>query len=242
MADEYVVVNKAFLDSTMTDTADIIRSILGTSDPIPWENDVGFRRALIEVEELLNGVKALSDSVLERTLTELTNSRITSLGANALRQCASLTSVTLDHIQTTGTSALYSCTALQRFMAPALKSIGSAAFQGDIALVELYTPSVETIANRGLMGCASLARLELPNLEDIATEAFANCTKLTALILDKPCALANANAFTGTPIANGTGYIYVPRVYLDLFKSGTNWSTFAAQIRAKENYPDIVGG
>lgn len=242
MSNDYVVVNKAFLDSTMADTADIIRSILGVADPIPWENDVGFRRALIEVEELLNEVRGLGDSVLDRTLTELTNNRITTLGANALRQCASLTSVTLNNIQTTGTSALYSCTALQRFVAPTLKSIGSATFQGDTALVNLQTPSVETIANRGLMGCAALEKLNLPNLEDIATEAFANCSKLVALVLGAPCTLANTNAFNGTPIASGSGYVYVPRVYLDLFKNGTNWSTFAAKIRVKEDYPDIVGG
>jgi len=242
MADEYVAVNKNFLSGTMTDTADVIRSILGISDPIPWENDMGFRRAIIRVEDLLIDVKQLLDSVLERTLTELTNNRITALGANALRQCTRLTSVTLNRIETTGTSALYSCTALKRFIAPVLRTIGSAAFQGDTALVDLQTPSVEIIANRGLMGCTSLERLELPNLEDIATEAFANCSTLTALILDKPCTLANTNAFNGTPIASGSGYIYVPRTYLDLFKSGTNWSTFAAKFRAKEDSPDIVGG
>ena len=37
-------------------------------------------------------------------------------------------------------------------------------------------------------------------------------------------------------IANGKGYIYVPRAMVDTLKSATNWSTYATQIRALEDY------
>ena len=39
-----------------------------------------------------------------------------------------------------------------------------------------------------------------------------------------------------------TGYIYVPRALVNSYKAATNWSTFASQIRAIEDYPDITGG
>lgn len=45
-----------------------------------------------------------------------------------------------------------------------------------------------------------------------------------------------------TPMKSGTGYIYVPAALVDSYKAATNWSTYADQIRAIEDYPDITGG
>lgn len=62
------------------------------------------------------------------------------------------------------------------------------------------------------------------------------------MILRSPtmCTIVHTNAFTGTPIASGTGYIYVPSALVDTYK--TKWSAFANQIRAIEDYPEICGG
>lgn len=43
-----------------------------------------------------------------------------------------------------------------------------------------------------------------------------------------------------TPIRQGTGYIYVPFTLVEAYKAADNWSTFANQIRAIEDYP--IGG
>ena len=53
--------------------------------------------------------------------------------------------------------------------------------------------------------------------------------------------LEKTSAFKDTPIESGTGYVYVPSALVDSYKSATNWSTYADQIRAIENYPDITG-
>ena len=45
-----------------------------------------------------------------------------------------------------------------------------------------------------------------------------------------------SNVFKNTPIASGTGYIYVPRALVDSYKVATNWATYAAQFRALEDY------
>ena len=79
----------------------------------------------------------------------------------------------------------------------------------------------------------------------IGTYAFYSCSALVTVILrytDAVCTLAGTNAFTSTPIASGTGYIYVPSALIDSYKAATNWSTYADQIRAIEDYPDICGG
>ena len=48
--------------------------------------------------------------------------------------------------------------------------------------------------------------------------------------------LSNTNAFSSTPIASGTGYIYVPRALVDSYKAASKWSTYANQFRALEDY------
>ncbi len=237
MADEYVVVNKAFLDSTMTDTADIIRSILGTSAPIPWENDVGFRRALIEVEERLNEIRALGDSILDRTVTAIDNPRITNLGANALRQCASLRSVRVDNVTKIETSAVYSSTALTSFSAKKAVEIGSAAFRGDTRLAELDIPSAVNIKNTAFYSCWALTKVELPSVTSIGDEAFRDCKALTAIIIGADVCTLGTNVFYGTPIASGTGYIYVPDVMVPSYQVQTNWSAYASQIKGLSEVP-----
>ena len=53
--------------------------------------------------------------------------------------------------------------------------------------------------------------------------------------------LGNTNAFSNTPIKSGNGYIYVPAALVDSYKADSKWSTYANQIRAIEEYPEICG-
>ena len=65
-----------------------------------------------------------------------------------------------------------------------------------------------------------------------------NNRALIALILrsETMATLAGTNALSSTPIASGTGYIYVPSALIEDYKVATNWSTYADQFRALEDY------
>lgn len=92
-----------------------------------------------------------------------------------------------------------------------------------------------TYAYRGMFyGCSKLASLSLPCCNNIGVQAFMNASKLTSLTLgaNSVATLQNSNAFTNTPIANGTGYIYVPSDLVESYKTANNWSTYANQIVA----------
>lgn len=92
-----------------------------------------------------------------------------------------------------------------------------------------------TYAYRGMFyGCSKLASLSLPCCNNIGVQAFMNASKLTSLTLgaNSVATLQNTNAFTNTPIASGTGYIYVPSDLVESYKSANNWSTYASQIMA----------
>ena len=106
---------------------------------------------------------------------------------------------------------------------------------------------IASIRINGFRSCRELVVVDVPSVNSIERGAFHECVALTALILrgDTVCVLNTVNwseTFYNTPIKNGTGYIYVPRSLVDTYKAATNWSTYAAQIRAIEDYPDITGG
>lgn len=74
----------------------------------------------------------------------------------------------------------------------------------------------------------------------IADNVFNSCTTLTAVVIrrNSVAQLTAVNSFASTPIASGTGYIYVPRALISSYEAATNWSTYAAQFRALEDYTD----
>ena len=92
--------------------------------------------------------------------------------------------------------------------------------------------------------CTKLAKIDFDVLEEMKNADFYQCSALTAVIIRTPavCTMSDSNAFKSTPIASGTGYIYVPAALVDSYKAATNWSVYADHIRAIEDYPDICGG
>ena len=94
------------------------------------------------------------------------------------------------------------------------------------------------------MGCSNLEKIDFDVLEEMKNADFYQCSALTAVIIRTPavCTMSDSNAFKSTPIASGTGYIYVPAALVDSYKAATNWSVYADHIRAIEDYPDICGG
>jgi hypothetical protein len=101
------------------------------------------------------------------------------------------------------------------------------------ALKEVTLPSLNTLGGTAFQKCTSLERVDLPTVKSIGANAFNGCEKLATLIVrsDLICTMANAHALTGTPIASGTGFVYVPDNLVDTYKSASNWSTYASQIK-----------
>ena len=146
------------------------------------------------------GDEALTNSIIDRSITEIQDNYVTSIGVYAFQACSALTTASFQ----------------------AATSIGNYAFQA----------------------CSALTTVNFPAVTRISSDAFQACSKLTTLILRSGtmATLSNTSAFSNTPIASGTGYIYVPAALVDTYKAATNWTTYANQIRAIEDYPDICGG
>lgn len=162
-------------------------------------------------------------ALLDNTMKELNNSIVTSLRTRACQGATALQQVNLPKVTSVGTYAFYGCTGL--------------------ATVKL--PKLTTLSSQPFYSCSKLVHADCGQVKSIPAQGFNACSALTELILrktDSICTLQNVNGVNSTPIGKGTGYVYVPSALIDTYKTATNWSTFAAQFRAIEDYPDICGG
>jgi len=126
-----------------------------------------------------------------------------------------------------------------------LNVVGDFAFYNCSSLDTINFPNATSIGQYAFRSCSNLYTVDFPVITSIGNYAFNSCSNLTTLILrntETVALLNNANSLGSTPIASGTGYIYVPRALVDSYKAATNWSTYANKIRAIEDYPEITGG
>ena len=125
-------------------------------------------------------------------------------------------------------------------------SIGDEALTNSIidrSITEIRDNYVTSIGAYAFYFRSKLTTADFHAVTRIGSDAFYYCSALTALILRSGtmATLRSTNAFDNTPIQSGTGYIYVPAALVDSYKAASNWSTYANQIRAIEDYPDICG-
>lgn len=164
----------------------------------------------------------IANSILDRTITELVSDEITYVGNYALSNCSNLTTVKLPNLSSTGQYSFQQCSRLAEVYVPKLGAVGYSAFYSCRGLKKIKI-DVVTNFNTISMRNSGIETLILTNENEISTSS-------------------NINAFTDTPIASGTGYIYVPATLIEEYKTATNWVTYAEQFRAIEDYPDICGG
>lgn len=190
------------------------------------------------------------------------------IGDYGFNGCAKLTSVDLSNVTELGAGAfsnsgLAGPLALPKFTGAAVKTacfanakitsislplstaVGHSWFQRcPISRVNAAdVPLAADIQDWAFSYCTSLTRAELPAATRIRRYTFRG-SGLETLILSNPdvvCAVA-ADSLMDTPITGGTGYVYVPQALLDRYKAATNWSAVGDQIRAIEDYPEIVEG
>ena len=141
-----------------------------------------------------------------------------------------------------GSTAFSACENLQKAEFPVLKTIGGRAFS-NTGLKNVNYPLITSIPYAAFERCDSLIKADFTNVTSIGSSAFYEATVLETVILrGSNVATLASPVFSKTPIANGTGYIYVPSTLVAAYKNATNWATYADQIRAIEDYPSITGG
>lgn len=147
-------------------------------------------------------------------------------GNNTFYYATNLRTIDLHNVTTIKDASrlCYHCDALEGFNAPNL------------------TSSTNTL--RMFDTCSSLKRVCFPKLSGttISVSTFQMCKDLTTLVLggSQLNSLDNVNAFIGSGIAKGTGYIYVPDDLVDAYKTATNWAVYADQIKPISEYKTLI--
>lgn len=182
----------------------------------------------------------------EGTLTEIDDDTITATRNYAFYAARSLTRVSLPNLTNLGSYTFNACEALVSADLPSLSgAFATYTFTSCGVLTHVNAPNATGANNYSFQDTASLEKLDLLGTGTFGSYSFRR-SGITALIIrnntSKLSKLSSSNAFDGCPIANGTGYIYFPREYVDSYKSATGWSNYAEQIRAIEDYPEITGG
>ena len=159
---------------------------------------------------------------------------LTATGVNnyAFYQDTRLTTVSLPAVTSISSNAFYGCSALTTANFPVATSIGTSTFSGCSALTTANFPVATSISTSAFYGCSALTTADFPVATSIGSNSFAYCSKLTSLTLSKNqvATLSSTNALNNTPIAQGTGYIYVPDNLVAQYKTATNWATYANRI------------
>lgn len=237
----YKVIDADKLDTDLSTIANAIRTNNSSTEALEFPQ--GF----------VDGVNDISEdylaSVCNLNVTEIINSKITQIPDAFQRNSKALTKVSMSNLLVLPTSVFASCSALTDINFPKVTTINSEAF-GSSSINKAYFPEVTTFEGWGYIFyfCRSLTKAYFPKLtSSIGDATFNNCINLETLVLgsDTFCALTDSNALGETPIAGyhgKTGYIYVKRALIDTYKAATNWSTYAAQFRAIEDYPDVLEG
>ncbi len=209
------------------------------------------QEALIaELQATLKGKAAgggteLINAILDGSVEEL-ESDVTTIGQRALNYRKNLQNVSLPNVTSVGAYAFYESfrhDARPTIVFPALVSAGECSFYGSGVNVAIL-PKLEIVSSQMFNNSTVLEKVDLGAATQIKGASFINCSSLATLIIrtNSVCSLAYATVFNSTPMPKGTGYIYVPSALVDSYKAATNWSTYAAQIRAIEDYPEITGG
>lgn len=174
------------------------------------------------------------EAILKRTIISYSSDTLTSVGNYAFHSCTKLADVSLPNATSLGTSAFNACSGLTSIYIPKVTSITTQTFYGCSALETLNLPSVKTTGTQGIRNCKKLTRVDFGAVTNIGALTLDSCSLLDTLIVrtSSVCTLGNTSALSGTKIASGTGYIYVPDNLVNSYKEATNWSTYASQIKA----------
>lgn len=235
--DRDIVVNAtdnldALIDNTITEVNSLV-TLIGPSKFYKCSSltKVNFLNVTEIGESAFNGCGKLSEANIPKATT---------IGTSAFNNCYDLKTAYFPLATTIGTATTFqNCKSLHTVDIPNLREIPSYAFKFCTSLTKVKFPAVEEVNTYAFDSCSNLKIVDLARVDTISANAFRNCSNLVALAIRHDstiCKLSGTNAFTGTPIVNGAGFIYAPENMIDSLKAASNWSTYAAQFRVLEQY------
>ena len=213
---------------------------------------VNFPNATSIGEYAMAGCSALQTALVPKLATS---------GTYAFNNCTSLESISMPQLATVSNYMFAECSALSSVSIPNATRINQYAFQNCKDLTSIDLDGVTNIGNYAFSG-TGIGTLVIPDATSLGTylcqgyrtgvvdqhktvnlssNRFNGANSLCHLILRSTtmCTLTT-NALTGTAIAAGIGWIYVPTDLVATYKAASNWSNYASQIVNISEYPKAL--
>jgi hypothetical protein len=154
---------------------------------------------------------------------------ITSIGADAFRNCSDLTSLRLpSNLKSVGSGAFYRCSGLTSIRVPsAVTSIGKDAFRECIGLTSVTISSEEiSIEESAFSGCTSLASVTISSgVSALSDSVFYNCIGLQELYLQNLTPpIMGVDALE--KVDKSTCKLYVPVGSKEAYAAADEWKEF----------------
>ena len=203
-------------------------------------------------ETLLNTILSGGESFT------LDDDAITSVRNSAFSVCDALTSVRLMKCTQTEQSAFSYCANLTSVEMPVCSTLGGYTFSGCSALTDVKLPKLTALKGGDFGSCTSLKKLVLQACTTLDVYPFETDSNIEVLdILGgvtgsfgcdmgvcRACKALIIRATDGvTPLTGffpfDTVSIYVPDALVEAYKSATNWSKVATQIKPLSTYKEV---
>ena len=195
-----------------------LSTVILPDDITEISNSAFYNNRALTLSKLPNNLKTIGQSAfyncLVMPLKELPNS-ITTIGNEAFRACRLIELDKLpDNLTTVADSVFYECYALNLKSLPSkITSIGTQAFRGNaMERLDILSTVLTTIKDYPFYDCNNLKTIifRTTTPPTITTKTFKYC----------PIDYSPSSAF-----------IYVPDESIDTYKTATNWSVYASQIK-----------
>ena len=193
--------------------------------------------ALTELPESITSIGGYAFYNCHNTPLQNLPSQLTVIKESCFYSCNKMTISKLpEKLTSIEKYGFYNCTSITISELPeGLRSLQQSAFAkcNSITIKELPI-EIKTIEPYCFQECSSIPSFKaLGDVTSIGNYAFNKCSALQYIQFPNITSVPTlgTNVFTSTPIGSKTGYIYVPNTLVDSFKSATNWSAYASQIK-----------
>ncbi len=178
---------------------------------------------------IINGQGFRSCSSLEH----ISLPKCVQLEAGAFQDCKTLQSIDLPECRNINSSVFLNCYALSTVNLPKCSHISARTFENCSSLEHISIPMVESMDGFSTFRNTVISTVSLPRCEYLGGQVFAYCSLLSEIYVGMEAygvpSISN-NVFSYTPIASGTGSIYVRSDLYDQYIVANNWSVYASQI------------
>ena len=193
--------------------------------------------ALAELPESITSIAGYAFYNCQNTPLQNLPSQLTVIKENCFYSCNKMTISKLpEKLTSIEKYGFYNCTSITISKLPeGLTSIQQSAFAkcNSITIKELPI-GIKTIEPYCFQECSSIPSFKvLGDVTSIGNYAFNKCSALQYIQFPNVTSVPTlgTSVFASTPIESRTGHIYVPNTLVDSFKSATNWSAYASQIK-----------